>query len=477
MMRRPSLFSWLKNYQDKISKAIGLFVFGSLIVIPFQAFGRDLDAATLLSQVQPNSASAEGKEVLDLDLSKATLTNKGFEAGFLLGTDVHSKARMSSLNTGYWGVGSFEQAQFAARNGAKTTLLMMEIYAAYKGGLRNAKPWNDWPEFERVVQKIVEQARARSIPVDYWEIWNEPNSREFWQGTPEQFLEMTSRAIKAVRAVDPNAKIVGFSSSEFAIKAIEYYLDYIKSQGLKIDALAWHEFIDEPKLIKAHVATARALFERKGLKLEIHVNEFVSGPHHLIPGWNLAYLISILESNVNFASRACWHRADGRNPTSECGPGLNGLLIRDESSLTPLGALYASWALAKLDRHVVNQSLRGISSIATARIGDKGGRVLIGRYSCGRNNRWCGSREHQAADQPQPAKTVLVRLTSPAWSNKRVQFKSASIANKGLELTYSSAPVNSQTYTANAKGLIEFHVNLEDGSVFVLAWETLLDTK
>lgn len=477
MMRRPSLLSWLRNYQDEISRAIGLFFLASLMVIVLPNCGRDFEAAPLLTQHQPNSVLSEDNEVLDLDLSEATSTTKGFEVGFLLSANVYSTALMSSLNTGYWRVASFEEAQFAARYGAKTTLEIMEIYGAHKGGLPNAKPWEEWAEFEQAVRKTVEQAKARSIPVHYWEIWNEPDVRQFWQGTPEQFLEMTSRAIKAIRAVDPNAKIVGLSLSEFGIEPIEYYLDYIESQGLEIDALAWHEFIDEPKLIKAHVAAARALFEQKGLKLEIHINEFVSGPHHLIPGWNLAYLISILESKVDFASRACWERADGRNPTSECHSGLNGLLTRDESSLTPLGALYASWALAKLDRHVVNQSLQGISSIASAAIGDKRGRVLIGRYSCGRDNLWCKFVDRQAVDQPQPAKRILVRLTSPAWSNKRVQFKSTSIANKGLELAYSSAPVSSQTYMANAMGLIELHVNLEDGSVSVLDWETLLDTK
>ena len=46
--------------------------------------------------------------------------------------------------------------------------------------------------------------------IDAYEIWNEPNMME-WYGTKEEFIDMTLAAIRTIRSIDPNVKILAGS--------------------------------------------------------------------------------------------------------------------------------------------------------------------------------------------------------------------------------------------------------------------------
>src|SRR5690606_2361246 len=73
-----------------------------------------------------------------------------------------------------------------------------------------------WAEF---VTAIVQHYKHR---VKYWEIWNEPN----WQFTPTFYADLLRTAATAMRAADPQAKIVGlggvtdYSWCEQVLKAL-----------------------------------------------------------------------------------------------------------------------------------------------------------------------------------------------------------------------------------------------------------------
>ena len=41
-----------------------------------------------------------------------------------------------------------------------------------------------------------------------WELWNEPDNRDYWTGTPGQYAALLREGAAAVRAADPSAKVV-----------------------------------------------------------------------------------------------------------------------------------------------------------------------------------------------------------------------------------------------------------------------------
>ncbi len=78
--------------------------------------------------------------------------------------------------------------------------------AAFKTPANLDLPWNDsnnrWGEF---VFTTVKKYKNR---VHAWEIWNEPNLGEFWQGSAEQFSRLTRVSYQAIKAADPTATVV-----------------------------------------------------------------------------------------------------------------------------------------------------------------------------------------------------------------------------------------------------------------------------
>ena len=65
----------------------------------------------------------------------------------------------------------------------------------------------DWKEYAR---RTSEHFTGR---IDDWEIWNEPWGKNFFNGTPEEYAALLRAATPAIKAANPDAKVVGVSAS------------------------------------------------------------------------------------------------------------------------------------------------------------------------------------------------------------------------------------------------------------------------
>jgi hypothetical protein len=69
--------------------------------------------------------------------------------------------------------------------------------------------WNhtpvDYEEFGTFVEALVTRYKDR---IKTWELWNEPDIKEFWSGSAEDLARLTKIGARAVRKADPTAKIV-----------------------------------------------------------------------------------------------------------------------------------------------------------------------------------------------------------------------------------------------------------------------------
>jgi hypothetical protein len=85
-------------------------------------------------------------------------------------------------------------------------------YVAYTPAWAAREPREFWrqpprdPElYARVVFEAVRRYRGR---IRAWEIWNEPDLAEYWQGSVAEFAALVRRAAAAMRRADPDAVIV-----------------------------------------------------------------------------------------------------------------------------------------------------------------------------------------------------------------------------------------------------------------------------
>jgi hypothetical protein len=90
-----------------------------------------------------------------------------------------------------------------------------------------------------------------------YELWNEPNSQGFWQGTMEEYLQMYRYTVKGARQADPAAKVggpavsfytasIGTNTSPLIRELVRYAaatpLTELGLSRLPVDFLTWHEF-------------------------------------------------------------------------------------------------------------------------------------------------------------------------------------------------------------------------------------------
>ena len=125
---------------------------------------------------------------------------------------------------------------------------LAEIY-----GYRPEPPIKDpaaMAAFMEFTKAVVERYRDR---IDYWEVWNEPNHRNYWGSPPDgreygQLLVATARLIKEL---DPGCKVIGGSTAGIDPKFTADFLS-VGSDKL-IDIISYHNYgsIPETRVYRA----------------------------------------------------------------------------------------------------------------------------------------------------------------------------------------------------------------------------------
>lgn len=104
----------------------------------------------------------------------------------------------------------------------------------------------DIPLFLEYARQLVTHYRGR---VYAWEIWNEPDIDRFWTGRPEEFYALARRTAEAVRAADPEARIVGTAMTGPLGAWTPAQIDGLHASGAlkQADHPACHLYVSDPR--------------------------------------------------------------------------------------------------------------------------------------------------------------------------------------------------------------------------------------
>lgn len=188
----------------------------------------------------------------------------------------------------------------------------------------HATPPQDFTRWKEVIEHFVRHCIARygapEVRNWYFEIWNEPNLEGFWRGTQQQFFDMYKVISQAIKAIDPQLRIGGPSTSSFHpdeevyqrlkakkdITAADFigveskapwmveFLSYCEAQNLPLDFVSSHPYptsypIDSAgnQLEVSRPVTStredilwlrRAMAKTRYKDAEIHLTEWSSSP-------------------------------------------------------------------------------------------------------------------------------------------------------------------------------------------------------
>jgi hypothetical protein len=122
--------------------------------------------------------------------------------------------------------------------GVQLPLGMTPSWAGARPQAVPAEPPNldDWRTF---VRTVVTRYKGR---IDAYEIWNEPNLKDFWTGTVDQMLVLTKEASQIIHSVDPKAIVV--SPSATASYGTPWLADFLKKGGGQyVDVIGYHFYV------------------------------------------------------------------------------------------------------------------------------------------------------------------------------------------------------------------------------------------
>ena len=131
---------------------------------------------------------------------------------------------------------------------------------------------SDYAMFAEICKHIVMHynqgwANGFRYGVRYWEIWNEPDIKIFWKGTPEQYFRLYDTVAKALKTVDASLKVGGPALAgrrEF----LERFLQFCKTNKSLLDFVSWHIYTGGrgPYLIAETANWVQDLLKRYGFE-------------------------------------------------------------------------------------------------------------------------------------------------------------------------------------------------------------------
>jgi GH35 family endo-1,4-beta-xylanase len=95
---------------------------------------------------------------------------------------------------------------------------------------------NDWQTY---VRQVVTRYKGR---IRAYEIWNEPNLKQFWIGSTDQLVTMTKDAYAIIKSVDPAAILV--SPAATGGPGVAWLADFLsKGGGHYVDVIGYHFYV------------------------------------------------------------------------------------------------------------------------------------------------------------------------------------------------------------------------------------------
>ncbi len=117
--------------------------------------------------------------------------------------------------------------------------------------------------------------------IEYWEIWNEPDCRNWdgsnpcWQGTDEEFIKFYVETSRYLKAQFPHLKIGGPAMGWMESEMVKPFLKAIKDEGGALDFFSYHYYGGTPETFKETIDYAKNVLTECGFgNVETILNEW-----------------------------------------------------------------------------------------------------------------------------------------------------------------------------------------------------------
>lgn len=112
---------------------------------------------------------------------------------------------------------------------------------SYEANVTPPRDVGAWCELiRRLATHWVRRYGVAEVRQWFFEVWNEPNLPDFWQGTQAQYFELYRRTAHTIKEVDAGLRVGGPASA--ANGWIEAFLGYCRAQQAPLDFVSTHHY-------------------------------------------------------------------------------------------------------------------------------------------------------------------------------------------------------------------------------------------
>ncbi|MDQ3185496.1 MAG: beta-galactosidase [Pseudomonadota bacterium] len=120
----------------------------------------------------------------------------------------------------------------------------------------------DW---RRYVKTVGERYKGR---IRHYQIWNEPNSKLFFSGSPAKLVELTCEAFQILKSIDPLNQVVSAGSTPGAKDHLGYLNHFLASGGKNCIDIVGHHFyvpLSDPQAMVPLIREVRSIMKKNGV--------------------------------------------------------------------------------------------------------------------------------------------------------------------------------------------------------------------
>jgi xylan 1,4-beta-xylosidase len=111
----------------------------------------------------------------------------------------------------------------------------------YEANVTPPKDYKQWTTLiDRIVSHWVERYGEREVSKWFFEVWNEPNLRQFWTGTQRDYFRLYRHTAQAIKKISASSKVGGPATAKS--EWIEEFVDFCERNNVPADFISTHYY-------------------------------------------------------------------------------------------------------------------------------------------------------------------------------------------------------------------------------------------